>query len=74
MAKFAYNNIVHSSTQQIALFSNHGLHPMFDIQGVHNFVNLIVGDPALWLTNVQVQLVFNFEEALKCYNENVNEH
>jgi hypothetical protein len=44
MAKFAYNNIVHSLTQQTTFFANHGLHPRFDIQGVHNVVNPIVGD------------------------------
>jgi hypothetical protein len=41
---------------------------------VHNVVNPIVGDWALWLTNVQAQLVFNFEETLKCYKESANEH
>jgi hypothetical protein len=74
MAKFAYNNIVHSLTQQTTFFANHGLHPMFNIQGVHNVVNPIVGDQALWFTNVQAQLVFNFEETLKCYKESANEH
>jgi uncharacterized membrane protein YukC len=74
MAKFAYNNIVHSSTQKIVFFANHGLHPRLDIQGVHNVVNPISRDQALWLTNVQAQLVFNFEKALKHYKENVNEH
>jgi hypothetical protein len=39
MAKIAYNNVVHSSTQQTPFFANHGLHPKFDIQGVHNIVN-----------------------------------
>jgi hypothetical protein len=27
MAKFAYNNIVHSLIEQTPLFANHGLHP-----------------------------------------------
>jgi hypothetical protein len=73
MAKFAYNNIVHSLTQQTTFFTNHGLHPGFDIQSVHNVVNPIARDQALWLTDVQAQLVFNFEETLKRYKENVNE-
>jgi hypothetical protein len=74
MAKFAYNNIVHSSTQQTTFFRNHGLHPMFEIQSVHNVVNPITGDRTLWFTDVQAQVVFNFEETLKRYKENVNEH
>ncbi len=65
---------MHSLTQQTTFFANHGLHPRFDIQGVHNVVNPIVGDWTLWLTNVQAQLVFNFEETLKCYKESANEH
>jgi hypothetical protein len=37
-------------------------------------VNPKVGDRALWIMDVQAQLVFNFKEALKRYKENVNEH
>jgi hypothetical protein len=44
MAKFAYNNIMHSSTQQTTFFANHGLNLRFVIQGVHNVVNPIAGD------------------------------
>jgi hypothetical protein len=39
MARFAYNNTMHSSTQQIVLFVNHVLHPKFNIQGVNKVVN-----------------------------------
>jgi hypothetical protein len=39
MAKFVYNKKVHSSTHQTSFFANHGLHPMFDIQGVHKVMN-----------------------------------
>jgi gluconate kinase len=58
MVKFAYNNIVHSSTQQTHFFANHGLHPKFNIQGVHKVVNLVVEDQAMWLTNVQAQFKY----------------
>jgi hypothetical protein len=44
MVEFAYNNRVHSSIQQRPFFANHGLHPKFDIQGVHKVVNLIAKD------------------------------
>jgi len=74
MAKFAYNNTVHSSTQQTPIFANHGLYPKFDIQGVHKVMNPATKDWAMWLTNVWVQLVSNTEEAQKRYKENVNEH
>jgi hypothetical protein len=62
-AKFAYNNIMHSLTQQTHLFANHGLHPKFDIQGVHKVVNPIAEDRTMWLMNVRIQLVSNLEEA-----------
>jgi hypothetical protein len=44
MVEFAYNNIVHSSTQQTHFFAIHGLHPQFDIQGMHKVVNLVAED------------------------------
>jgi hypothetical protein len=44
MAKFAYDNIVHSSTQQTPFFTNHGLQTKFDIQGVHKIMNPIIED------------------------------
>jgi hypothetical protein len=57
MVEFAYNNTMHSSTQQTFLFTNHGLHLKFDIQGVHKVMNLVAKDRAMWLANVQTQLV-----------------
>jgi hypothetical protein len=60
MAEFAYNNTMHSSTQQTPIFANHGLHPKFDIQGVHKVMNPTIEDSAMWLVDVQVQLVSNF--------------
>ncbi len=74
MVEFAYNNIMHSSTQQTFLFANHGLHPKFDIQGVHKIVNPMVKDQTMWLVDVWIQLVFNLKEAQKQYEENVDEH
>jgi hypothetical protein len=49
MVEFAYNNIIHSSTQQTPLFANHGLHPKFDIQGVNKVMNPTTKDWAMWL-------------------------
>ncbi len=63
MAKFAYNNTMHSLTQQTPFFANHGLHPKFDIQGVHKIVNPVVEDQAMWLANVWIQFASNIEEA-----------
>jgi hypothetical protein len=62
MAKFAYNNIMHSSTQKEPLFVNHGLHRKFDIQGMHKVMNITIEDEAMWLMDVQTQLVSNLEE------------
>jgi hypothetical protein len=74
MTKFAYNNTMHSSIHWTPLFAGHGLHPKFNIQGVHKVMNPTVEDWAMWLTNVWTQLVFNLEEAQRWYKENVNEH
>jgi hypothetical protein len=74
MVEFAYNNIVHWLTQQTHLFTNHGLHPKFDIQGVHKVVTLTTQDRAMWLVNVQSQLVSNLGKTQKRYKDNVNEH
>jgi hypothetical protein len=62
MGEFAYNNIMHSSTQQTPFFVNHGLHPKFDIQGVDKVVNPIVEDRTMWLAHVRIQLVSNLEK------------
>jgi hypothetical protein len=53
MGEFAYNNTMHSLTQQTFFFVNHGLHPKFDIQGVDKIMNLIAEDRAMWLVHVQ---------------------
>jgi hypothetical protein len=64
MAKFVYNNIMHSSPQQTPFFANHSLHPKFDILGVHKIMNPIVEDiQTMWLVNAWTQLIFNLEEA-----------
>jgi hypothetical protein len=62
VAIFSYNNTMHSTTQQIPFFANHGLHPRFDIHGVNNVVNPTIEDQVVWLTNIQAQLVSNFEK------------
>jgi hypothetical protein len=52
MAKFAYNNTMHSLTQQTPFFVNYCLHRMFDIQDVNKAVNPIVKHRAMWLVDV----------------------
>jgi hypothetical protein len=52
MANFAYNNIMHSSTQQTFFFANHGLHPKFNIQGMHKIMNPTTKDETIWLADV----------------------
>jgi hypothetical protein len=59
MAKFAYNNIMHSWMQQTHFFANNGLHPKSDIQGVYKIMNPAIGDWAMWLIDVWTQLVSN---------------
>ncbi len=74
MVESAYNNIMHSSTQQTTFFANHRLHPKFDIQGVHKVVNPKVEDWTMWLMDVRTQLVSNLKEMQRQYKENVDEH
>jgi hypothetical protein len=47
------------------LLVNHGLHPKFDIQVMHKVMNPTTKDQAMWLVNVQTQLVFNIKETQK---------
>ncbi len=54
--------MMHSITHQTPLFTNHGLHPRFDIQGVNNVMNLAIKDRVAWLIDIQAQLVSNLEE------------
>jgi hypothetical protein len=74
MGEFAYNNTMHSLIHQTFFFANHGLHPKFNIQGVHKVVNPVVEDQTMWLAHVWIQFMSNLEEAQKRYKENVNEH
>jgi hypothetical protein len=67
VVEFAYNNIMHSSTQQTPLFTNHGLHPQSHNQGMNKIVNLVVEDQAMWLIDARIQLVFNLEETKMQY-------
>jgi len=74
VAEFSYNNMMHSTTQQTPLFTNHGLHPKFDIQGVNDVMNSIAKDWVMWLINIWTQLISNLEEAWRQYKENANKH
>ncbi len=74
VAKFSYNNMTHSITQQKPFFANHGLHPRFNIQGVNNVMNFLIKDRVTWLVNIQAQLVSNLEEVQRQYKENFHEN
>jgi hypothetical protein len=74
VAWFSYNNTMHLTTQQTPLFANHGLHPMFDIQGVNNVMNHVAKDQVAWLANIWTQLVSNLEEVRRWYKETIDEH
>jgi hypothetical protein len=37
-------------------------------------VNPTIEDQVVWLTNIQAQLVSNFEKVQRWYKENVNKH
>jgi hypothetical protein len=41
-----------SSTRQTPFFANHGLHPKFDVQGVHKVMNPTTEDQIMLLANV----------------------
>jgi hypothetical protein len=74
VVEFSYNDMMHLIMQQTPLSTNHGLHSKFDIQGVNDVVNLIAKDWIMWLINIWIQLVSNFEEAWRRYKENVDKH
>ncbi len=63
MVVFAYNNTMHSSTQQTHLFTNHDLHPKFDIQGMNKIMNPTNKKWALWLVDIWTKLVSNLDNA-----------
>ncbi len=46
----------------------------FDIQCLNKVINPAIEDQAMWLTNVRVQLLSNFEKTQRQYKENVDEH
>jgi hypothetical protein len=52
MVEFSYNNTMHLVMQQTPFFTNHGLHPMFNIQDVNNVVNHAVKDQVVRLANI----------------------
>jgi hypothetical protein len=62
MAKFTYNNIMHSSTQQTPFFANHGLHSKFDIQGMHKIMNPTTKDQTIWLADVELNLYLTLKK------------
>jgi len=74
MVEFAYDNTMHSSTQQTPLFVNHGLHPKFDIQSVNKVMNPTTEDQIMWLVDVWAQLISNLEKMQKWFKENAYEH
>jgi gluconate kinase len=39
--------------QKTPFFTNHDLHPKFDIQGLNNFMNLVAKDRVAWLIDIQ---------------------
>jgi len=41
---------------------------------LNKVINLAIEDQAMWLMNVRIQLLFNFEKTQKQYKENVDEH
>jgi len=74
LAEYVHNNIIHSSTQQTLFYTNHDLHPKFDIQGVNKIMNSTTKDWVMCLANVWAQFVSNLEEIKRWYKENVDEH
>jgi hypothetical protein len=65
---------MHSTMQQTIFFTNHGLHPRFDIQDVNNVVNPRAEDQTMWLANIWAQLVSNRKEVQRWYEENVDKY
>lgn len=67
MAEFAYNNIVHASTQQTPFYSNYGHHPRLDMLEPPRSMNPAAEDFATRMTQLQETLKVHLERAQERY-------
>jgi transposase InsO family protein len=69
LAKFAYNNTMHSSTKQTPFFSNYGHHPRADPFQVKDVGSLAAEDLATHLAAIHDELAFQLYKAQDYYKD-----
>ena len=72
MAKFAYNNILHSSIKQTSFFFNYGHHPRTDPFQEKNVGSHVAEDLVTHLTAIRHKLAFQLYEAQDRYKDYVD--
>jgi hypothetical protein len=63
LAKFAYNNTIHSSTKKTPFFSNYGHHPRADPFQVKNVGSPTAKDLAIYLATIHDEFAFQLYES-----------
>jgi hypothetical protein len=69
LAKFAYNNTLHSSTKKTSFFSNYGHHPRADPFQVKDVGSPVAEDLATHLVAIHDELAFQLYEVQERYKD-----
>jgi hypothetical protein len=69
LAKFAYNNSLHSSTLQTPFFSNYGLYSRANAFQIKDVGSPVIEDLAAHLAAIYDELAFQFYEAQDRYKD-----
>ena len=67
LAKFAYNNTLHASTQQTPFFSNYGYHPKLDLLSPSTNNNPVAEEFAEHLSKLQATLKLQLQTSQESY-------
>jgi len=72
LAKFTYNNSVHTSTQETPFYINYGYYPKIDMLPTWRGENPVAENSTLRLKELYEMMKIHFEEAQTCYKEFVD--
>jgi len=72
LAEFAYNNSVHTSTQQTPFFINYGYHPKIDMLSIWKGESPIAKDFTKHLKELYAKIKVNLQEAQTRYKKFVD--
>jgi hypothetical protein len=73
LAEFAYNNMIHASTQQTPFYANYGHHSKLDLLNPSKTDNPAAKDFTTRLLRLQDAMKLQLQEAQECYKASVNE-